>query len=148
MVTGSPSSDSRGGGASRRPLIRYGEKFEELCAQYMAMGMSYHDYWDGDSMMAKYYREAEIHKQEKENYLAWLHGLYIYSALIDVAPILNPMSRKKKKPKQYMETPVPITKRATDRAREEENRKKMENGKNAMQMMMKGLNAKLKRREG
>lgn len=62
----------------------------------MAMGMSYHDYWDGDCMMAKYYREAEIHKQEKENYLAWLHGLYIYSALIDVAPILNPMSRKKK----------------------------------------------------
>lgn len=113
----------------------------------MAMGMSYHDYWDGDCLMAKYYREAEVHKQEKENYLAWLHGLYIYSALIDVAPILNPMSRKKK-PKQYMETPVPITKRATDRAKEEENRKKMESGKNAMQMMMKGFNAKFMKKEG
>ena len=47
-----------------------------------------------------------------------------------------------------METPVPITKRATDRAKEEENRKKMESGKNAMQMMMKGFNAKFMKKEG
>lgn len=110
----------------------------------MALGMSYHDYWDGDCQMAKYYRKAEVIKQERENYLAWLHGLYIYSALIDVASIFNPMS-KKKKPHPYMEAPVPITERASQRAKDDENRKKMENGKNVMQLMAKGFNAKFKK---
>lgn len=144
MVTSSPSGAARGGGESRSPLFRYGEKFEELCGQYMALGMSYHDYWDGDSQMVRYYRDAEEYKQERENYLAWLHGLYIYSALCDVAPIFNPMS-KKKKPRQYMDSPVPLSERASRRAKDEENRQKMANGKNIMQIMMKGFNAKFKK---
>lgn len=147
MVTNSPSSTTRGGGASRQPLFRYGEKFEELCGQYMALGMTYQEYWDGDAQMVKYFRDAEEYKQERENYLAWLHGLYIYSALLDVAPVFNAMS-KKKKPRSYMDSPVPLSDRASKRAKEEENRQKMANGKNAMQMMMKGFNAKFMRREG
>lgn len=147
MVTDSPSSATRGGGASRQPLVRYGEKFEELCGQYMALGMSYHDYWDGDAQMVRYYRDMDDYKREHENYLAWLHGLYIYSALIDVAPVFNAMS-KKKKPKPYMDSPVPLSERATQRAKAEENRQKMANGKNVMQIMAKGFNAKFMKREG
>lgn len=146
MVTGSPSNAARGGGVSRSPLVRYGEKFEELCGQYMALGMTYQEYWDGDAQMAKYFRDAEEYKQEKENHRAWLHGFYIYSALLDVAPVLNAMS-KKKKPRPYIATPIPISNKASKRAKDTENRKKMENGKSTMQRMMKGFNSKFIRKE-
>ncbi|MCM1223009.1 MAG: hypothetical protein NC548_52015 [Lachnospiraceae bacterium] len=147
LVTGSPSKAARGGGESRPPLNRYGEKFEELCGQYMALGMSYDDYWDGDPTMVKYYRAAEEYKQERENYLAWLHGLYFYTALIDVAPIFNPMS-KKKRPKEYMDAPIPMSDRTAKQTKDKENRQKMANGKNIMQIMAKGFNAKFMRKEG
>ena len=84
LVTGSESGAATGGGNRRRPVVsRYGEKFEELCGYYMSIGMTYHEYWDGDSMMAKYFREAEERKRERENYNAWLQGVYIYEALLD-----------------------------------------------------------------
>ena len=64
LVTGSESGAATGGGNRRRPVVsRYGEKFEELCGYYMSIGMTYHEYWDGDSMMAKYFREAEERKK-------------------------------------------------------------------------------------
>lgn len=142
LVTGSESGAATGGGNRRRPVVsRYGEKFEELCGYYMSIGMTYHEYWDGDSMMVKYFREAEERKRERENYNAWLQGVYIYEALLDASPALNALS-KKKKPYPYRKSPIPITETETRRQKDKENREKMKNGLGAMRALMAGINKK------
>ena len=42
--------------------------------------MSYAEYWEGDSTLARYYRKAYQIKQDEINYIAWLQGLYAYDA--------------------------------------------------------------------
>lgn len=148
LVTGSLSGAATGGGESRSPVAsRYGEKFEELCGYYMSLGMSYHDYWDGDAEMAKYYREMDEVRRERENTSLWLQGLYFYEALIDASPVINAFS-KKKKPYPYRDTPIPLTAQANKRKKEQENMKKLENGKTAMRAMMAGINRKFQGKEG
>lgn len=57
------------------------EIFEECFPFYLAIGMSYAEYWEGDSKLAQYYREAYRIKQDEINNNAWLQGMYIYDAV-------------------------------------------------------------------
>ena len=50
----------------------YTEIFEEACPQYMAMGMSYTEFWDGPPFLVVVYRKAFRIKREIENEQAWL----------------------------------------------------------------------------
>lgn len=75
-------------------VYRYGETFEKLCGYYMSLGMGYHDYWDGDCEMARYYRDMDEKVKERQNEALWLQGLYFYEALVDASPVLNAMSKK------------------------------------------------------
>ena len=59
----------------------YTEIFEESFPTYLAIGMSYAEYWEGDSKLAQYYRKAYSIKQEEINNNAWLQGMYIYDAI-------------------------------------------------------------------
>ena len=59
----------------------YTEIFEENFPQYLAIGMSYAEYWTGDPKLAQYYRKAYRIKQEEINNTAWLQGVYIYDAV-------------------------------------------------------------------
>ena len=51
--------------------------------------MGYHDYWDGDCEMARYYRDMDEKVKERQNEALWLQGLYFYEALVDASPVLN-----------------------------------------------------------
>ena len=55
--------------------------FEECFPFYLAIGMSYAEYWEGDPILARYYRKAYHIKQEEINNNAWLQGMYIYDAV-------------------------------------------------------------------
>ena len=57
------------------------EIFEECFPFYLAIGMSFAEYWDGDPKLAQYYRKAYQIKQEEINNTAWLQGLYVYDAI-------------------------------------------------------------------
>jgi hypothetical protein len=57
------------------------EIFEECFPFYLAIGMSYAEYWEGDSKLAQYYRKAYRIKQDEINNNAWLQGMYIYDAV-------------------------------------------------------------------
>ncbi len=57
------------------------EIFEEAFPFYLAIGMSYAEYWEGDSSLTRYYRKAYQIKQEEKNNNAWLQGLYMYDAI-------------------------------------------------------------------
>ena len=57
------------------------EIFEASFPFYLAIGMSYAEYWEGDPILTQYYRKAYQIKQEEINYIAWLQGLYEYDAV-------------------------------------------------------------------
>lgn len=136
LVTDLSSDDSGGGGeTSRPPLLRYSDKFEELCGFYMSIGMTYEEYWDGDNCMTKYYRQMDNLNRERKNYDLWLQGAYIYEALLDASPVFNPLCAKKK-PYPYRETPIPLTENENRKVEELNNQKKLENGREAMRAMM------------
>lgn len=87
----------------------YSEMFERLCPYYMAIGMTYDQFWHGDPALARYYRKAEEIKETKANQELWLQGLYIYHALCDVSPILHAFAKAGTKPLPYLDEPVPLT---------------------------------------
>ena len=139
LVTDLSPADREGGGESRQPSLRYGQKFEELCGYYMSIGMTYEDYWDGDNCKAKYYRQMDEMKRERKNYELWLQGAYFYEALLDVSPVFNPLN-KKKNPFPYRESPIPITEHENVKLEEKSKKKKLQSGKEAMHILMVEIN--------
>jgi hypothetical protein len=150
LVTDLLSDDhsSGGGGAdSRLPPFRYSDKFEEMCAYYMSIGMTYDEYWNGDNLLPRYYRQMDELRKERMNYESWLQGVYIYEALINAAPVLNALSARKK-PFPYRDTPIPITQAEDKRLKEQEKEKLMKNGVEAMRIMMADFNKRFNEKKG
>lgn len=90
--------------------MTYSEFFERCCPHYMAMGMTYDQYWHGDPWMTKAFREYDEIRRERENEMLWLQGMYVYEAICDVTPLLRTFS-KVKKPVPYAAEPYPLTER-------------------------------------
>ena len=63
----------------------YGDVFDELLPHYLAMGMSYDDYWDGEYGMKTACRKAYQIRIENDQRRAdlnmWYMGQYVISAL-------------------------------------------------------------------
>lgn len=72
---------------------------------YLAMGMTGAQFWEQDCTLVRAYRKAFMIKQERENYLAWLNGLYIYEALCDASPVLHAFAKSGTRPRPYPEKP-------------------------------------------
>lgn len=85
------------------------EVFEECFPFYLAIGMSYAEYWEGDSSLTRYYRRAYQIKQEEINNNAWLQGLYIYDALSTA--LHNALRDKKTHTRDYAKQPYNLNKR-------------------------------------
>jgi hypothetical protein len=80
--------------------------FEECFPFYLAIGMSYAEYWEGDPKLAQYYRKAHLIKQEEINNNAWLQGMYIYDAVSTALHnALRGMGKTKPPPKDYAKQP-------------------------------------------
>ena len=123
---------------------RYTETFEELCPYYLNIGMTYYDFWDGDPSMVRAYREKEKHTRDRENFNFWLQGMYIYEAILDIAPVLRAFS-KSTKPTPYRSEPISISSTKTEAEKKMENKQKMRNGKEAMMQMMAEVNKKFEK---
>ena len=142
------SSLSATGGSeqnSSAPSFTYTEKFYELFPYYLAIGMTYEQYWNGDCTLVKYYRKADEIRKERRNEELWLQGMYVYEAICDVSPILHAFAKKGTKPQPYSEKPYAITEAQQKRVEEEKERKIAEKGKRFMEALMKSNN---KRFEG
>ena len=82
------------------------EIFEECFPFYLAIGMSYAEYWDGDSKLAQYYRKAYQIKQEEINNNAWLQGMYVYDAISTALHnALRGLGKNNTPPKDYAKKP-------------------------------------------
>lgn len=127
----------------RSPLFStYTEQFYEVFPYYLSIGMTYEQFWDGDPMLCRYYREAEEIRNEKKNQELWLQGAYIYEAIADLSPVLHAFAKKGTKPTPYPTSPYPITKKQQERIRVEKERKEFEKGKRFMETLKQQINKK------
>lgn len=67
--------------------------------------MSREEYWEMDCSLVISYREAWRIRQEHENQMAWLQGLYIYDALSSVPIIVQGFAKKGAEQREYPKKP-------------------------------------------
>lgn len=89
------------------PSLTFQEYADELCAFYMAMGVSCEEYWHGDPTRLKHYEKAHELKNEQRNQEMWLQGLYIHNAVGVV--LKNAFAKKGETPEKYIQKPIRIT---------------------------------------
>lgn len=80
----------------------------ELGAYGISIGMSAKEYWEDDPKYILNFIKAEEIRQRKRNNELWLQGFYVYNAIGNLVPILNPFS-KEHKARPYMKEPIPLT---------------------------------------
>ena len=127
LNNGSEGNDTGGGAETPRPLKSYGEVFAELAPYYMSIGMTPAEYWDGDNDLPRDYRKADEYRRERESFNAWLQGIYVYEAMIRVAPVFK-FGVKNPQPKPYFEEPIPVTTEKANKKREASEKREMEKG--------------------
>lgn len=132
----SPGDKKKG---EQEPLPSYTKQFEKVCGYYLSIGMSYEDFWDGEPDKARFYRDKHKRDLERKNQELWLQGIYIYEAILDAAPVLNPLS-KKKNPIPYRTEPLPLTGIESKEQKERTNNQKMSNGLMKMREIMANVN--------
>lgn len=69
------------------------------------MGMTREEFWEQDSTLVIAYRKAWEIRQEQENRMAWLQGLYIHHALASVPIVVQGFAKKSSKLPSYPEKP-------------------------------------------
>lgn len=126
-VTGEPSEQNEGGGNGEVAAASYTELFDLVFPNYMAMGMSYEEFWRGPSILARYYRKTYEIRRKEEEWQRWRQGAYFYDALLRVAPVMRAAFGKGKvEPGKYPEEPWPLTQKEAD---EREQKRELENTK-------------------
>jgi len=98
------------------------EIFEKVLPFYIAIGMPTAEFWDGDVTLVKAYRKAYEYKKQEWNVQAYLNGMYVYDALIRVAPIFHAFAKRGTKPMEYRDKPLEILTSLQQKKAEEVNK--------------------------
>ena len=97
-----------GGEGSPKTPVSSRELFAKVFPSYLALGMTYNEFYREDHELVIAYRKASEIKREKENADMWLQGLYVYQAVSRVAPLIIPFA-KHPKAEPYLTKPIPLT---------------------------------------
>ena len=106
--------------------------------------MTPEQYWDGDALLAKYYRQADELKRKRKNQELWLQGMYIYEALCDVAPIFHAFAKKGTKPVPYTDHPYSITTKEREDERKLQEKRERDKARRYMEGQMAKINERFK----
>ena len=79
--------------------------------------MSSEEYWEGNPSLPQYFLKAYKMRQEQLNHEAWLHGLYVYDAMISA---MTHLSDKKSEHKDYATKPYSFEKSNEEELQEKE----------------------------
>lgn len=104
--------------------------FNDMCPIYMSYGMTFDEFWYGNSSLCRVYMEAYKLRQKALDEQLWLQGFYVYNALNCVAPVLHAFAKQGTKPLPYLKSPITQTqeyKEQKDEISEEEKQKQIEN---------------------
>ena len=138
MVTSSESVE--GDGRSVPFSNSYTTKFYEVFPYYLAIGMTPEQFWDGDPILTKYYRQADEIRQKRKNQELWLQGMYIYEALCDVSPLLHAFAKKGTKPSPYPDQPYSLTTKELEEEKKLREKRDREKARRYMEAQMAKLN--------
>lgn len=86
------------------PPLSLRQAFTEACPYYMALGMSFSEYWHKEPWRTLMYLKAAEIKNHTTDTNMWVQGRYIYDAICSTAPILNAFS-KEHKARPYRDKP-------------------------------------------
>ena len=115
----------------------YGDAFDEALPHYMAMGMSYDEFWDGEYGTKRACRKAYQIRMENEQKLAdinhWYMGQYIMSAIAAVPLLVNGFVPKGAHTQDYPSKPF-FEKFEAEKKEEARKRKEEDQSKLAMAM--------------
>ena len=81
--------------------------FDKAFPHYLAMGMTFSEFYETDHTLVIAYRKAYELKRKKDNEDMWLQGAYVYHAICRAAPLLIPFN-KHPKPEEYLDKPFPM----------------------------------------
>lgn len=138
-LVGSSLSESAGD-EENAPRFAYTDTFYKVFPMYLAIGMTYDQFWNDDVDLVKYYRQAnEIRKKQKNEEL-WLQGMYFYEALCDVAPIYRTFAKAGTKPVPYSDAPYALTQKEQEKREEIAEKQEYEKGIALMNALMKRQN--------
>lgn len=96
--------------------------FEEVLPYYLAVGMTYGQFWYGPPELVIAFRRADEIRKRRVNEELWLAGIYTAEAL--ASTVGNMFSKGSKY--QYPSEPKPITESEAKERREREQKAKME----------------------
>lgn len=102
------------------------EVFEKLCPYYMAIGMTYDQYWRDDVTMPIMFRKAYKIKQEETKWNNWEEGVYTYEALCKVSPVLHAFAKSGTKPLPFSSEPYGIKELREEREKENKEKERKE----------------------
>lgn len=143
-VVGAGTSDEEG--ADEAPSS-YSDVFWDVCGFYMSAGMPWELYWEGDAKAVVPFRRKRELESERDNFNAWLQGLYVYEAVGDLAPILHAFAKKGTKASPYRSEPMPVTEKQAELAKERKVRREREETLARMHAWAEGVNARMKKRK-
>lgn len=132
------TKDEPGAVEEKTAPLSYKEFFDELCPQYMAIGMSRDEFWHGEARLVIDYRKAWKIKQKQKNYELWFQGMYFYEALLDASPMFR-FSLKPPKPTPYSDEPYALTKKEREEQTERKEKAEMLKIKASMTAWMKQI---------
>ena len=124
--------------ASEVRASSFSEIFNEACPYYMALGMSYEQFWYGEPEIVIAYRKAEELRKRRVNEELWLCGIYTAEALS--ATVGNMFSKGTKH--KYPSDPKPITMSEVKEREERERKRKQEEMKAKFMARALSVNAK------
>lgn len=89
------------------------QMFMSVFPYYLSIGCSSDEFWNGAPWIAKSYRDADVFRQERKNYDAWLQGLYIYYGVKSAVDTFawGFGGKKGARPEGYPERQIAITER-------------------------------------
>lgn len=116
--------------------ISYADVFYAKFPYYLSIGMTEEQYWDNDSTLVKYYREADELRKERTNYEMWLQGMYIYDTIARLSPILHAFAKKGTTAEPYPDEPYPINEKSRKDMELKQERQNLQRGLQYMQMYM------------
>lgn len=117
----------------------YRNIFDKAFPEYLAMGMTYDEFYREDHTLAIAYRRAYEKMRKVKNEELWLMGAYVYEAVSRVAPLLIPFNSHPK-PDPYLDKPYPMY--GDNEAENAESNAVADKGKAYMLAQMAKINAK------
>ena len=128
-----------GDGEITSPRQSFTEFFEAVFPAYLAMGMTWTQFWLDSPELAVAYRKADAMKKRRRNEELWLQGMYVAEALN--ATVGNMFSKGQKHP--YPSEPYPLTEEEQKERRAREEKARMERMKAAFIAKSLQVNTKL-----